>query len=97
MTKTELVARIACKQTHLPRRDVEAAVNLLLERMSKALEEGGRIEIRGFGTFSLHYRESHLGRNPKTGEPLSLPGKYVPHFKSSKVLRGRVNGDLRSP
>jgi len=70
---------------------VENAVKLILEQMSDALETGDRIEIRGFGSFSLHYREPRVGRNPKTGDKVELEGKYVPHFKPGKQLRERVN------
>ncbi len=93
MTKSELIERIALRQDHLPAKDVEAAVKLILEHMSDELAEGSRIEIRGFGSFSLHYRAPRVGRNPKTGESVELPGKHVPHFKPGKELRGRVNGD----
>ena len=91
MTKSELIESIARKQKHLPGKDVELAVKHLLELMSEALSEGKRIEIRGFGSFSLHYRPPRLGRNPKTGEAVALSGKYVPHFKPGKDLRERVN------
>jgi len=93
MTKSELIERIAFKQDHLPAKDVEAAVKLVLEHMSEELAQGNRIEIRGFGSFSLHFRSPRVGRNPKTGESVELPGKHVPHFKPGKELRGRVNGD----
>ncbi len=91
MTKSELIERIALRQDHLPAKDVESAVKLVLEHMSDQLADGNRIEIRGFGSFSLHYRAPRIGRNPKTGEAVSLPGKYVPHFKPGKELRNRVN------
>ncbi|HYW04687.1 MAG TPA: integration host factor subunit beta [Gammaproteobacteria bacterium] len=91
MTKSELIDGIARKQGHLAHKDVELAVKTLLEMMSTALSEGRRIEIRGFGSFSLHHRPPRIGRNPKTGEPVSLAGKYVPHFKPGKELRERVN------
>ena len=67
------------------------AVKTMLEMMSNSLTEGDRIEIRGFGSFSLHFRPPRLGRNPKTGDSVALPGKYVPHFKPGKELRDRVN------
>jgi len=70
---------------------VDMAVKTLLEMMSNSLTEGDRIEIRGFGSFSLHFRPPRLGRNPKTGDSVALPGKYVPHFKPGKELRDRVN------
>jgi integration host factor subunit beta len=91
MTKSELIEQIARKQSHLAYRDVELAVKGLLEQMSQALAAGERIEIRGFGSFSLHFRPPRIGRNPKTGDSVSLPGKYVPHFKPGKELRERVN------
>ncbi|MEM9384632.1 MAG: integration host factor subunit beta [Pseudomonadota bacterium] len=91
MTKSELIEVIARKQKHLPARDVELAVKHLLELMSDALANGERIEIRGFGSFSLHYRPARTGRNPKTGEAVALAGKHVPHFKPGKDLRERVN------
>jgi len=92
MTKSELIELIAAKQQHLAYRDVELAVKMLLEQMSEALATGERIEIRGFGSFSLHHRPPRIGRNPKTGEPVALPGKHVPHFKPGKEMRERVNG-----
>lgn len=93
MTKSELIEILARRQGHLAYKDVELSVKTLLEHMSQALSSGERIEIRGFGSFSLHYRPPRVGRNPKTGDPVSLPGKYVPHFKPGKELRERVNGD----
>ena len=91
MTKSELIERIAQKQSQLVHRDVELAVKAILEHMAECLAGGGRIEIRGFGSFSLHFRSGRVGRNPKTGAPVSLPAKYVPHFKPGKKLRERVN------
>jgi len=91
MTKSELIEQVSLKQQHLAPKDVELAVNTVLELMSGALSGGDRIEIRGFGSFSLHYRPPRIGRNPKTGESVSLPGKHVPHFKPGKELRDRVN------
>ena len=90
MTKSELIEILARRQTHLKADDVDLAVKSLLEMMGGALAEGDRIEIRGFGSFSLHYRPPRLGRNPKTGDPVALPGKHVPHFKPGKELRERV-------
>jgi integration host factor subunit beta len=91
MTKSELIDVIAKDQNHLAYRDVELAVKCVLEQMSQALASGERIEIRGFGSFSLHYRPPRQGRNPKTGTTVALAGKYVPHFKPGKELRERVN------
>ena len=97
MTKSELIEQAAQKQPQLSYRDVESAVKAILEHMAECLAAGGRIEIRGFGSFSLHYRPQRVGRNPKTGAPVSLPAKYVPHFKPGKELRERVNRAHRPP
>ena len=94
MTKSELIDRIAGKQAQLSSKDVELAIKSILEYMSQILSEGSRIEIRGFGSFSLHYRVPRIGRNPKTGSPVALSGKYVPHFKPGKELRDRVNSSI---
>ncbi len=91
MTKSELIERIASRQPQLSQKDVELAVKTILEHMSQTLASGERIEIRGFGSFSLHYREPRQGRNPKTGDAVELTGKYVPHFKPGKEMRERVN------
>lgn len=91
MTKSDLIDIIARKQSHLAYKDVELSIKTLLEQMSQALAGGERIEIRGFGSFSLHFRPPRTGRNPKTGDSVSLPGKNVPHFKPGKELRERVN------
>ena len=96
MTKSELIERIAARQVQLSAKDVELAVKAIIEQMSQTLASGERIEIRGFGSFSLHYREPRLGRNPKTGETVELAGKYVPHFKPGKEMRDRVNDSLRA-
>ncbi len=91
MTKSELIEQLATEQTHLNQTDVELAVRCIIEQLSRALSDGDRIEIRGFGSFSLHFRPPRMGRNPKTGEAVALPGKHVPHFKPGKELRERVN------
>jgi len=96
MTKSELVEIIASKQTQLSVKDVELAVKTVIDHMSQSLAEGQRIEIRGFGSFSLHYRAPRVGRNPKTGESVNLPEKYVPHFKPGKELREKVNDSLKA-
>ncbi|MFT5576873.1 MAG: integration host factor subunit beta [Bermanella sp.] len=95
MTKSELIELIAGMQSQLSHKDIELAVKTMLEHMSETLATGERIEIRGFGSFSLHYRAPRLGRNPKTGETVQLPGKYVPHFKPGKEMRERVNLGLQ--
>lgn len=99
MTKSELIERIVAVQAQgsgsaLSSKDVELAIKTMLEQMSNTLAGGERIEIRGFGSFSLHYRAPRIGRNPKTGESVGLSGKYVPHFKPGKELRDRVNAAL---
>lgn len=91
MNKSELIEKIATKNKSLPAKAVEQAIKALLEQLSNSLEQGQRIEVRGFGSFSLHYRKPRQGRNPKTGEVVSLNGKFVPHFKPGKELRDRVN------
>ena len=97
MTKSELIEIISGKQKHLPAKDVELALKQILEVMSDALAQGERIEIRGFGSFSLHFRPPRQGRNPKTGETVALSGKHVPHFKAGKDLRERVNEGAGQP
>ena len=101
MTKSELIERIVAAQARssnaqLNSKDVEFAVKTMLEQMSQTLASGDRIEIRGFGSFSLHYRAPRIGRNPKTGESVGLTGKHVPHFKPGKELRDRVNASLQA-
>jgi len=91
MTKSELIELLSRRQTQLAYRDVELAVKTILEHMANTLSNGERIEIRGFGSFALHYRPPRVGRNPKSGEPVSLPAKYVPHFKPGKEMRERVD------
>lgn len=90
MTKSELIERLSQKQNYLSPKDVEFAVKSLIEEMAQTLAQGGRIEVRGFGSFSLHFRPPRMGRNPKTGDAVPLTGKYVPHFKPGKELRERV-------
>ena len=91
MTKSELIERLSREQPHLPPRDVEFSVNAVLDHMRRALVAGDRIEIRGFGSIGLRYRMPRTGRNPKTGDSVNVPGKYVPHFKPGRLLRERVN------
>lgn len=91
MTKSDLIELLSEKQSLLNYRDVELAVKLILEQMSDSLSQGDRIEIRGFGSFTLHHRPPRVGRNPKSGESVKLDEKYVPHFKPGKELRDRVN------
>jgi len=91
LTKSDLIEALVRNQSHLPPKDVELAVKGILEKMSSELSSGDRIEIRGFGSFSLHFREPRIGRNPKSGDAVALRGKHVPHFKPGKELRERVN------
>jgi integration host factor subunit beta len=97
MTRSDLVAQLAERFTQITVRDTEFAVKTVLDAMSDALARGHRIEIRGFGSFSLHFRPPRQGRNPKTGEAVALSGKYVPHFKPGKDLRERVNDGADRP
>ncbi len=91
MTKSDLIDLMASEQSNLSERDVEFAVKAMLQQMSDALASGERIEIRGFGSYKLHFRPPRIGRNPKTGGAVALPAKYVPHFKPGKELRERVD------
>ncbi|MDA0189926.1 MAG: integration host factor subunit beta [Proteobacteria bacterium] len=94
MTKSELIARLAERFPQLVAKDADFAVKMVLDAMSEALARGDRIEIRGFGSFALNYRPPRIGRNPKSGEKVSVPEKWVPHFKAGKELRERVDGTL---
>ena len=96
MTRSELIDLMADGQSQLSAKDVELAVKLLIDHMAETLSSGERIEIRGFGSFSLHYREPRQGRNPRTGDTVALRGKHVPHFKPGKELRERVNRAVKS-
>ena len=91
MTKSELIARLAAQFPQLVAKDAEFAVKTILDAMTEALAKGERIEIRGFGSFALNYRPPRVGRNPKSGEQVQVPEKYVPHFKAGKELRERVD------
>jgi len=91
MTRSDLIAKLAELHPQLLAKDAELAVKVILDSLSATLARGGRIEIRGFGSFGLNYRPSRLGRNPKTGDKVKVPAKYVPHFKAGKELRERVS------
>ena len=91
MNKSDLIKRVAQKHEQLPPKDIEWAVKMMIGHLSQALANGSRIEIRGFGSFSLRYRAPRVGRNPKTGETVDLQSRYIPHFKPGKELRERVN------
>jgi integration host factor subunit beta len=94
MTKSELIALLAARQDTLSREDVDTAIKIILQRMSDALAGGERIEIRGFGSFTSVPRPARTARNPRTGEPVAIPARHVPHFKPGKELRERVNAQI---
>lgn len=96
MIKSELIANLAAKMTHLPEKQVTDSINHILELMSEELIKGKRIEIRGFGSFSLHYRPPRNAHNPKTGEKVITEAKYSPHFKPGKELRERVDASRQN-
>jgi integration host factor subunit beta len=91
MTKSDLVKRLASANPHLYQRDVERIVNTVFEQMAAALERGDRVELRGFGAFSVRTRNARIGRNPRTGDEVAVPDKAVPYFKTGKELRERLN------
>jgi integration host factor subunit beta len=93
MIKSELIAALAGENLHLTQRDIERVVGVILEGMAEALETGGRVELRGFGVFSVRARSARAGRNPRTGEAVDVRAKHVPFFKSGKELRARLNAD----
>ena len=90
MTRSDLIAALASRFTHLTAKDAEIVVKDILDAIGNSLAHGDRVEIRGFGSFSLNYRSPRKGRNPKSGDPVSVPAKYVPHFKAGKEMRERV-------
>lgn len=92
MTKSDLILRLAEKYPHLLQRDIERIVNTVFDEVSNALARGNRVELRGFGAFSVKHREARQGRNPRTGETVSVARKSVPFFKTGKQLRDRLNG-----
>jgi len=91
MTKSELISRLARHYPQLIAKDAEVVVNAILEAMSMSLATGRRIEMRGFGSFTINHRPPRIGRNPKSGERVLVPGKFVPHFKAGRELRERVD------
>lgn len=97
MTRSELIARLAERYTQLVAKDADYAVKTILDAMAEALAEGQRIEIRGFGSFSLSGRPPRIGRNPKSGDKVMVPEKRVPHFKPGKELRERVDAMVGQP
>ena len=98
LTKSELISKVSARESLslLTEKDVDLAIKALLEQMVDELAEGRRVEIRGFGSFSLHHRPPRVGRNPKTGESVSVGSKYVPHFKPGKELKERVNQSIEA-
>jgi integration host factor subunit beta len=95
MTKSELIQKLAERNPHLFLRDVEKIVDTVFEEITSALARGDRVELRGFGAFSVKSRDARTGRNPRTGEPVPVPGKRVPYFKPGKEIRDRLNADWR--
>jgi len=93
MIKSELIAKLAAENPHLTQRDIERVVGVIFGRMTDSLAKGGRVELRGFGAFSVRSRPSRAGRNPRTGGPVPVKAKHVPFFKSGKELRERLNVD----
>lgn len=91
MTKSELIERLTVRFSQLGAKDADLAVKMILDEMAACLSRGQRIEIRGFGSFGLNYRPPRIGRNPKSGDKVMVPQKYVPHFKAGKELRERVD------
>ncbi|MDR2452250.1 MAG: integration host factor subunit beta [Candidatus Accumulibacter sp.] len=96
MTKSDLIVRLTERFPQLVMKDTDFAVKMILDALSEALVKGDRIEIRGFGSFSLNYRPPRIGRNPKSGEKVSVPEKWVPHFKAGKELRERVDRSIQA-
>ncbi len=92
MLRSELVAKLTEENDHLRQEDIERVVAVILGQIGEALADGGRVELRGFGTFSVRRRDARIGRNPRTGEPVEVAAKSVPFFKAGKELRARVNG-----
>lgn len=91
MTRAELIERLSSLFPQLTQKDIDLTVRVMLDKLSQTLANGGRAEIRGFGSFALNYRPPRKGRNPKTGVSVQIPAKYVPHFKAGKELRERVD------
>ncbi len=96
MTRSDLIVKLAERYPQLLGKDAELAVKVILDSMATTLTSGDRIEIRGFGSFALNYRPPRMGRNPKSGDKVQVPAKYVPHFKAGKELRERVDYPAKS-
>ena len=95
MIKSELIQKIAAQNPHLYRQDVERIVNTILNEIVRAMARGDRVELRGFGAFSVKHRGARVARNPRTGEPVRVGEKKVPFFKAGKELRERLNADAK--
>jgi len=93
MIRSELIQKIADENPHLYQRDVENIVNTIFEEITSAMAKGDRVELRGFGAFSVKKRDARVGRNPRTGESVAVEQKHVPFFKTGKLLRDRLNGN----
>lgn len=93
MTKSELIQRLAEMNPHLYLRDIEKIVETVFQEISNALAQGDRVELRGFGAFSVKHRESRVGRNPRTGDTVKVESKRLPFFKTGKALREKLNGE----
>ena len=92
MIRSELIQKLADENPHLYQRDVERIVNSIFEEITEAMARGDRVELRGFGVFSVNQRDARVGRNPRTGESVAVEEKHVPFFKTGKLLRDRLNG-----
>ncbi len=92
MTKSELIARLAAANPHLYQRDIERIVTTIFDEITDALAGGDRVELRGFGAFSVKQRSARTGRNPRTGEAVEVSEKFIPYFKTGKQLREKLNG-----
>lgn len=95
MIKSELVTRIALANPHMYQREAEGVVNAMLEEIADAMKDGNRVELRGFGSFSVRFRRARLGRNPRTGDPVDVQEKAAPFFRVGKEMRDRINGIRR--
>lgn len=94
MTRSELIAALACRFPNLMAKDADIAVKEILDAIGHSLTQGGRVEIRSFGSFGLNYRPARTGRNPKSGEKVLVAAKYVPHFKAGKEMRERIDASV---
>ena len=93
MTKSQLIQKLAEENPHLYMRDIERLVDAVFERITQALVDGDRVELRGFGAFSVKHRDARVGRNPRTGETVNVEAKKLPFFKTGKALREKLNGE----